>query len=195
MKRKTFYPGTKVPAQENSSLLTGIFSVTNGITLSQVCEITGTEATTIQNWIKRGYVKPPVSRKYSKSQVARIVLINMMREAMVIEKIASLLSHVNGNLLDTSDDILDDSKIYDILSTILVPADIREVIDIEGLFTEIDRQLELDPELTDLTEEEKNRLRPALRSMVCAHESSNLMQYARQTADSLSMNRECLAGN
>ncbi len=192
MKRKTFYPGTKVPAQENSSLLTGIFSVTNGITLSQVCEITGTEATTIQNWIKRGYVKPPVSRKYSKSQVARIVLINMMREAMVIEKIAGLLTHVNGNLLDTSDDILDDSKIYDILSTILVPADIKEVIDIKELFREIDRQLELNP---DLTGEEKNRLRPALRSMVCAHESSNLMQYARQTADSLSMNRECLAGN
>lgn len=192
MKRKTFYPGTKVPAQENSSLLAGIFSVTNGITLSQVCEITGTEATTIQNWIKRGYVKPPVSRKYSKSQVARIVLINMMREAMVIEKIAGLLTHVNGNLLDTSDDILDDSKIYDILSTILVPADIKEVIDIKELFREIDRQLELNP---DLTGEEKNRLRPALRSMVCAHESSNLMQYARQTADSLSMNRECLAGN
>ena len=104
------FPGTRVPVSP-VGLLTGIFSATSGITLAQVCEITGLEPGTIQNWIKRGYVSPPTARKYSKGQLARIILISILRETLVIEKVVKLLSYVNGDLLDTSDDIMDDSDI------------------------------------------------------------------------------------
>ena len=113
------FPGTKVPLSREG-LFNGIFSVTNGMTLSQICDITGLEPAAVQNWIKRGYVNPAVNRKYSKGQVARIILIHMLREALVIEKVAKLLSYVNGDLLDRSDDIMDDSDIYDCLCRVLI---------------------------------------------------------------------------
>ena len=33
-----------------------------GITLSQVTSITGLEAHTVQNWVKRGFLPPPVHK-------------------------------------------------------------------------------------------------------------------------------------
>ena len=63
-----YFPGTKVPVSEEC-LLTSIFRVTSGITLSQVCEITGLKAGTIQNWVKRGYVNSPIGRKYKKARL------------------------------------------------------------------------------------------------------------------------------
>ena len=89
-----YFPGTNVPVSE-VGLLTNIFKITSGITLSQVCEITGLEAGAIHNWISRGYVSPPVGRKYTKNHLARIILINMLRETLTLEKIAKTLSHVD----------------------------------------------------------------------------------------------------
>lgn len=168
------FPGTRVPAS-GTSLFGGIFSATNGLTLSQVCEITGAEASTIQNWVKRGYVNPPISRKYSKGQVARIILINMLRETLAIERIAKLLSYVNGDLLDKSDDIMDDSDIYQCLCNILIPADQKEVVDIQDLSARIKDFL------SDFTEPypgARERLELALKAMACAWESANFKRYA-----------------
>ncbi len=175
------YPGTKVPVSK-VGLLTGIYTATNGITLSQVCEITGLEASTVQNWIKRGYVNPPSGRKYSKSQVARIILINMLREAMIIEKAAKLLSYVNGNLLDRSDDIMDDSDIYQCLCDILIPPDTNENADIgiEELFKQIEKRLE---HFTEPYPGAKARLELALKAMTCAYESARFKRYANQLAE------------
>ena len=39
-----------------------------GITLSQVCAVTGLDGYIVQNWVKRRFVSPPVSKKYSKNQ-------------------------------------------------------------------------------------------------------------------------------
>lgn len=168
------FPGTQVPVK-GSSLLEGIFSVTNGVTLSQVCEITGVEPGTIQNWIKRGYVNPPVSRKYSKGQVARIILINMLRETLAIERIAKLLSHVNGDLLDRSDDIMDDSDIYQCLCNILIPADEKEIVDIRDFFSRIKVFLR---GFVEPYPGARERLELALKAMMCAWESANLKRYA-----------------
>lgn len=89
----------------------GIFAA-GGITLSQVSVMTGLEPYLIQNWVKRGFVSSPVKRQYSKSQFARIVNINMLRESLPIESICSLLSYINGDLKDQSDDLIDDSELY-----------------------------------------------------------------------------------
>ena len=45
-------------------------------------------------------------------QLCRILNINMLRGAMPIERICRLLSHVNGQLNDESDDMIDDSQLY-----------------------------------------------------------------------------------
>lgn len=176
-----YFPGTKVPVSDEY-LLTGIFRVTSGITLSQVCEITGLEAGTVQNWVKRGYVNPPVKRKYNKSQVARIIIINMLRETLALEKIARILSYVNGNLLDRSDDIMDDSEIYKCLCDILIPAEKRGVIDIREMSALIEGYL------TDFVEPypgAKKKLELALRIIMCAWESAYFKRYASHLAEGI----------
>ena len=83
-----------------------------GITLSQVTSITGLEAHTVQNWVKRGFLTSPVGKRYTLRQLCRILNINMLRGVMPIERICRLLSHVNGDLDDESDDMIDDSRLY-----------------------------------------------------------------------------------
>lgn len=168
------FPGTQVSVSD-VPLLQGIFSVTGGITLSQVCEITGLEAGAVHNWIKRRYVNPPKGRKYSKSQVARIILINMLRETLAIEKVAKILSHANGDLLDKSDDIMDDSDIYKCLCDILIPAEKNEVIDIKELFVRTDAYLN---DYQEPCPGAKDRLELVLKIIICAWESVYFKKYA-----------------
>lgn len=171
-----YFPGTVVPVSP-VGLLTGLFSVTNGITLSQVCEITGLEPGTIQNWIKRGYVAHPVNRKYSKEQVARIILINFLRETFVIEKVANLLSYVNGNLLDDSDNIMDDSEIYECLCDILLSGELKEGFDNDTLVRKIDERL---MDFKEPFPGAKDRLKLVLQAMIYAWWSAEYKRIANQ---------------
>ena len=112
---KTF-PGTTIETtslEKGSSkvLFDGIFA-TGGITLSQVSVMTGLEPYLIQNWVKRGFLSSPVKRLYSKEQFARIIIINMLREALQIDKICGLISVIGGVLDDTSDDLISDDELY-----------------------------------------------------------------------------------
>lgn len=93
--------------QQFSSMFLG-----GGIVLSQVSAITGLEAYTIQNWVKREFLPPPEHKRYNMNQLCRIITINMLKNALPMEKIIGLISYVNGELDDTSDDIIDDSKLY-----------------------------------------------------------------------------------
>lgn len=83
-----------------------------GMIRSQVASVTGVEPHDIQNWVKRGFLSSPVNKRYSCRQFCRIVIINMLRSAMPMEKICSLLAYVNGRLDDESDDLIDDSVLY-----------------------------------------------------------------------------------
>ena len=83
-----------------------------GMIRSQMASVSGVEAYDIQNWVKRGFLSSPVKKRYSCNQFCRIVTINMLRSAMPMEKICSLLSYVNGELDDESDDIIDDTVLY-----------------------------------------------------------------------------------
>lgn len=175
------FPGTVVPVS-SSDLLAGLFAATKGITLAQVCEIIGQEPGTVQNWIKRGYVSPPTGRKYTKGQTARIILINLLRDAMPIEKVAKLLSYVNGNLLDTSDDIMDDSDIYRCLCKTIIPELENGTVAIEDIFTGIEEQL---IEFKEPYPGSKDRLRIALKIMACAFESARFKKSAVQLAENI----------
>ena len=83
-----------------------------GLTLSQVASITGLEPYAIQNWVKRGFLSSPQNRRYSMEQACRIITINMLKGALTLEQICSLLGHINGDLADDSDDIIDDAVLY-----------------------------------------------------------------------------------
>ncbi len=112
----TTFPGTtiEVPKLEEGSsklLFDGIFA-TGGITLSQVSIMTGLEPYLIQNWVKRGFLTSPVGRVYSKEQFARIVIINMLRDVLQIDKICSLIHVIAGVPTDKSDDLISDDELY-----------------------------------------------------------------------------------
>ena len=109
-----FIPGTVLQAdrtadieQQFSAMLLG-----GGFVLSQGTGITGLEAYTVQNWVKRGFLAPPERKHYSLKQLCRIMNINMLKNVLPMERIVGLLSYINGDLEDESDDIIDDSRLY-----------------------------------------------------------------------------------
>ena len=109
-------PGTTLTerrdcADQVDSMFNSMF-LAGGMVLSQVSSITGLEAYTIQNWVKRGFLAPPKNKKYDLNQVCRIITINMLKGALPLEKICSLMQYINGDLTDESDDIIDDALLY-----------------------------------------------------------------------------------
>jgi DNA-binding transcriptional MerR regulator len=85
--------------------------------LAQVREITGIDGTTLQNWLKRGWVASPAKKAYSKEHLARILIINMLRDTMQLSQIIFLLTYVNGN--DPRDSIIPESLLYDYICKVL----------------------------------------------------------------------------
>lgn len=109
-------PGTTIEiavsdTAEAKSVLDNIF-MCGGLTLSQVASLTGLEPYVIQNWVKRGFLAPPVKKLYTQRKFCRIAIINMLRNVLMIEEITDLLSYINGRLNDESDDILGDNELY-----------------------------------------------------------------------------------
>ena len=109
-------PGTTITAQRQDADQTrkqfDALFLAGGLTLSQVASITGLEPYAIQNWVKRGFLSPPQGKRYSREQVCRIITINMLKGTLTLEQICSLMSYVNGNLADTSDDLINDADLY-----------------------------------------------------------------------------------
>ena len=109
-------PGTTLTCLRSDADRTdGLFQsmfLAGGLTLSQVSSITGLESYTIQNWVKRRFLPPPVNKRYNMEQLCRIITINMLRGALSLEQICSLIGYINGSLSDESDDIIDDTVLY-----------------------------------------------------------------------------------
>lgn len=98
-----------------SAFLDKIFFISNGVMLANVRDISGVDGSTLQNWVKRKWIPNPVNKKYSKDQLARILIINMLRKSILLERIDFLLHYINGELDDTSDDIISESALYDLI--------------------------------------------------------------------------------
>ena len=78
-----FVPGTNLKYEGGRgmfSLLRPMIQAADGLTLGQVCSITGLAPATIQNWVKRGFVSRPIQKKYRERQLARILLISSLRD-------------------------------------------------------------------------------------------------------------------
>ena len=109
-------PGTTLEGlRENADRTDGLFQsmfLAGGLTLSQVSSITGLETYAIQNWVKRKFLAPPQNKRYNMEQVCRIIIINMLKGALSLEQICSLMRYINGSLTDENDDIIDDTVLY-----------------------------------------------------------------------------------
>ena len=119
-----FIPGTILNRKSMGDVtglefLSKIFYLSDGIMLTQIREISGIDGSTLQNWVKRGWVANSKLKRYNIDQVAHILTINMLRNCMQLDKIAFLVRYVNGNLDDQSDDIIRDSELYEYICCIL----------------------------------------------------------------------------
>ena len=103
--------GDQADADQLSQVFDSMF-LPGGMVLSQVARISGLEAYTVQNWVKRGFLSPPKDKKYTMRQLCRILNINMLKGALTMEQICGLLGYINGALDDESDDLIDDAELY-----------------------------------------------------------------------------------
>ena len=153
-----------------------------GMVLSQVAAVTGLEPYTIQNWVKRGFLTKPVGKKYTLRQLCRILNINMLKDALPMEKICGLMAYINGHLDDESDDLIDDSQLYFLF--LRLAAHHRRMKDPKG------RDECIREALADYEEPipgARERVEKVLRVMLTAWAAALLRQQAVSMADALKM--------
>ena len=173
---KRLIPGTTMkytPQARNAafSLISPVLEATGGLTLSQLSKLSGLEGSTIQNWIKRGWVSSTKGKKYSEQQVLRILLINMLRGAMKLESIVNLMAYINGDVEDTSDDIIDEITLYNILCRIIFTAEDEGAFAPDIIQKLIARELR---ECADDIISDEDKIQKALYVMVMAYRSACL---------------------
>ena len=109
-------PGTVLQFDDSypqgAEVLMGALFAGGDLMLSQVAHICGLETYMIQNWVTRGYLRPPTAKRYTRRQLSRILIINLLRSVLQLEQICRLISYVNGHLDDESDDTVDDAMLY-----------------------------------------------------------------------------------
>ena len=177
-------PGTTITAPREEAERTGaLFDslfLAGGLTLSQVSSITGLEPYAIQNWVKRGFLSPPRAKRYDKEQLCRIITIQMLKGALPLEQICALMSYVNGNLADDSDDLIDDAELY--FMFVRLAARARHI----GGTQQWDEAVE--QVLIDYREPvpgAKERVRKVLRTMLTAWVASRLKQETEEMLKTL----------
>ena len=174
-------PGTVLKKKEFGDVsgiefLNKIFFVSNGVMLNQLREISGVDGSTLQNWVKRGWIGNTVNKRYSKDQLARILIINMMRSSMMLERIDYILHYINGTIDDTSDDIIPEAELYGYI------CDIYDRFGDSGLHTDEDLRALINEVTTEKYVEPyegaKKRLDSALEIILVAYFASNAAALA-----------------
>ncbi len=175
-----YMPGTNIPfsSGNNSDIIETMIRMTNGLSLGQVCTITGLETSTIQNWVKRGYVSRPVRKKYFERQMWRILLISSLRDCMKIEEIGELMGLINGSVEDESDDIISEATLYDFFCLSIKEMD-TQMLSPEA----IDKTIE--DVLKDFDSPNKNKLHLAIRVMVYAYISGRCINLIKKDLEVL----------
>jgi len=108
-------PMASAPNEKGFARIEMLLEATGGLSLSQVCAVTGLEGSTIQNWVKRGWVEHPIGKKYEEVHVARILIINALKECIKLEHIAKLMAYVNGSPTADGDKVIKESTLYNYL--------------------------------------------------------------------------------
>ena len=113
-----------------------MIEIGNGLSLNQVCNITHLEPHMIQNWVKRGDIPHPIKKKYYTNHLARILLINELRECMYIEDIKTLMTDINGDVDREDDDLISEEELYKLFSRI-----VSELKDLNNIDAVVDNHI------------------------------------------------------
>ncbi len=177
-------PGTVLTAdRENVQLIENQFTsmfLGGGIVLSQVAGVTGLEPYTVQNWVKRELLPPPDHKRYNMNQLCRIININMLKNVLPMERICGLLTYINGDLDDASDDIIDDAKLYFLF--------VKLAAGFSTMHNPAGRDAAIDQALTEYAEPvpgAKVRVEKVLRIMLTAWAAAQLQQNAEKMLQEL----------
>lgn len=181
----TNIPGTALKYDRGSgvgaySVIRPFFSVTNGMTLAQVRELTGLETSTIQNWVKRGWVAPPINKRYGEQTVVRIILINSVRRSMQIDMVIKLMEYINGDVVDTSDDVVSDGVLFDEFCKAVYRCDETCSYDSEVIDKIIAEQVGM---IADLDDEGRFKLHKTLQIMVLAYLAAQIQDNLYEEYD------------
>lgn len=179
-----YLPGTVLQAEAaDAQHVEGLFQpmfLAGGMVLSQVSSITGLELYIVQNWVKRGFLSPPVNKRYSLRQLCRILNINALKSVLPMDRICGMLTYINGALDDESDDTIDDSVLY--FMFVRLAAQAKE-LDREGRWEEA-----ISAVLSDYQEPvpgAKERIAKVLRVMVTAYIAARMKAEAETLLNGL----------
>ena len=153
--------------------------------LAQLREISGIDGSTLQNWVKRGWVGNTVNKKYSKDQLARILIINMLRDTMQLERIDFLLHYINGAINHREDDIIPESMLYEYICRItdrIVTGGNPGAVSNDELCAVI---ADATADYVDVMAGATRRLRSALEVIVTAYYASLIKAYSAELFDRL----------
>ncbi len=184
-------PGTKLRKDDMGDVtglefLSKVFFISEGVMLSQIREVSGIDGSTLQNWTKRGWVANARLKKYNIDQVAHILIINMLRSCIQLDRIALLLQYINGKIDDKSDDIIRDSVLYDYICRILDKLMEQDVCSMASIKDVINEQI------TDYEEAmpgARERLANALEIIVVAYYAALIKRRSDEMlADLMSQN-------
>lgn len=179
-------PGTVLTAQrEDASNIEKDFKAMflgGGIMLSQVSAITGLEPYDVQNWVKRKLLAPPVQKRYDINHLCRIIIINMLKKVLLMEQITGLLSYINGELGDRSDDMICDSQLYFMF--------VRLASGFATMHNHAGRDAAITAVLSDYAEPvpgAKERVEKVLRIMLTAWAAAQLHDVAEKMVEQLAI--------
>ena len=182
-------PGTKLMRSDMGGVtglefLNKVFFISDGVMLTQIREISGIDGSTLQNWTKRGWVANARLKRYNIDQVAHILIINMLRSCMQLDKIAFLVSYINGRVYDESDDIIRDSQLYDyicrILDKLMNAGEISP--DNQTLKTTIEK---ITSDYEEKVSGARRRLNTALEIIIIAYYASIIKSHSDEMVDKL----------
>lgn len=165
--------------------LNKIYFLKEGIMLSQVRDISGLDGSTLQNWVKRGWIPNTVNKLYPINTFARIIIINMLRDTMQLSKITFLLSYINGNVEDQTDDIIPESKLYDYICKItdkLLESD--DVCDDDVLREYIEKTIN-DDDINELISDARQRLVNALEIIIMSRYAAIIRAHSDELYEKL----------
>ena len=180
-------PGTKLKRSDMEGLtgldfLKKVFFISDGVMLTQIRDISGIDSSTLQNWTKRGWVANSKLKKYNIDQVAHILIINMLRSCMQLDKIAFLIQYINGEVGNTSDDIISDSMLYDYICRILMSVMENGSCSLSALK---DRVAAVTVDYVEPVEGARERLNNALEVIVVTYYAALIKQHATGLLDRL----------
>ena len=183
-------PGTKLKQSDMDGLtgldfLKKVFFISDGVMLTQIRDISGIDSSTLQNWTKRGWVVNSKLKKYDIDQVAHILIINMLRACMQLDKIDFLIHFINGEVGDASDDIVRDSVLYDYICRILDHMMKSGTCALSSVRSYVE---EITADYVEPVAGARDRLNRALEVIVVTYYATLIKQHATELLDQLEQN-------